>query len=232
MSGKDFPKINSISQLRQVMSECSRCPRLTAWREKISREKVQRFRSWEYWGKPVPSLGEITASLLVVGLAPAAHGGNRTGRMFTGDRSGEWLYRTLHRFGFASQPNSTERDDGLKLIGCYITAVVHCAPPANKPAPNEIANCRPFLIRELEFLHDVNVIVALGKLAFDQILRLLPAHDLEMRPSFHHGAEIELESGIRLIASYHPSQQNTFTGRLTEPMFDAIFQRARAIIGE
>src|SRR5215510_9341082 len=146
--------------------ECRRCPRLVEYREKIACEKVRRFRDWEYWGRPVPSLGPVTARLLIVGLAPAAHGGNRTGRIFTGDRSGDWLYRALHRFGFANQPQSVSRDDGLRLIDCYITAAVHCAPPDNKPTPEEFATCRPYLLEELEGLTEVRAVVCLGMIAF------------------------------------------------------------------
>jgi uracil-DNA glycosylase len=230
MSGQNSPPLNSIAHFLQTISECERCPRLVKWRQQVSRDKVARFQDWEYWGKPVPSFGKISGRLLIVGLAPAAHGGNRTGRMFTGDRSGDWLYRSLYKFGFASQPTSIDRNDRLNLIDCYITAVIHCAPPANKPDPIEISNCRSYLIQELEFLHRIRVIVALGRLAFEQILSLVSNRGLKKRPPFHHGFELELDSKIRVIASYHPSQQNTFTGKLTEPMFDAIFQRARQII--
>jgi uracil-DNA glycosylase family 4 len=231
MSRQNFLQHNSIPHFLETICECNRCPRLVKWREQVARERVARYRDCEYWGKPVPSFGKISGRLLIVGLAPAAHGGNRTGRMFTGDRSGDWLYRSLHKFGFASQPVSMDRDDGLELVDCYITAVIHCAPPANKPDPKEISNCRNYLIQELEFLHRIRVIVTLGRLAFDQILTLLPSRGLKKRPLFHHGLELELDREIRLLASYHPSQQNTFTGKLTELMFDAIFQKARQIIG-
>lgn len=231
MSGRDLPRSHSISHLLQNICECNRCPRLVKWREQVAREKVARFRDCEYWGRPVPSYGKISGRLLIVGLAPAAHGGNRSGRMFTGDRSGDWLYRSLHKFGFSSQPVSIDRDDEMKLIDCYITAVIHCAPPANKPDAKEISNCRNFLIQELKFLRRIKVVVALGRLAFDQILLLLPGRNVKKRLPFHHGLEVELDREIRLLASYHPSQQNTFTGKLTEPMFDEIFQRARQIIG-
>ena len=187
------------------------------------------IREWNYWGKPVPSLGEATAKLLIVGLAPAAHGGNRTGRMFTGDRSGDWLYRSLHKFGFANQPTSTDRNDGLRLADCYITAIVHCAPPLNKPSPQEIRNCHAFLRQEWELLRQVKVIVALGHLAFDHIWKLINSSG--KRPIFRHGLEVRLDERKTLLASFHPSQQNTFTGKLTEPMFDGIFQRARQLIG-
>ncbi|HKG20916.1 MAG TPA: uracil-DNA glycosylase [Blastocatellia bacterium] len=232
-----------IKRLRGEMVDCFRCPRLVEWREEVSREKVRRFLGEEYWGRPVPSFGDPSANLLIVGLAPAAHGGNRTGRVFTGDRSGDWLYRALHRAGFANQPTSTHIDDGLALRGCYISAVIHCAPPANKPLPEEVMNCRPFLLREIEALVDLSVVVALGKIAFDAAVDAFaaisrangaasdesrPAHG---RPGFGHGAEFAIRDGITLLGSYHPSQQNTFTGKLTEPMLDSIFSRAREIIG-
>ena len=216
----------TIEALHQSICKCELCPRLLAWTQEIARTKVARFKDFDYWGKPVPSLGRGDARLLVVGLAPAAHGGTRTGRVFTGDRSGDWLYRALHRFGFANQPHSTDRDDGLTLADCYITAVLHCAPPLNKPEPKEVSNCKPFLARELELLTQVRVVVALGKIAFDNIWPLV-SQSLPKRPHFRHALEVELPSGQTLIASFHPSQQNTFTGKLTESMFDQVFARAR-----
>jgi uracil-DNA glycosylase len=219
--------MKSVAELQTAITQCTHCPRLVEWREKIAGEKVARYREWDYWGKPVPSLGEATAKLLIVGLAPAAHGGNRTGRMFTGDRSGDWLYRSLHKFGFANQPASADRNDGLKLTECYITAIVHCAPPLNKPNPQEILNCRGFLLREWEMLRQVKVIVALGRLAFDQMWRLTNSHG--KHPIFRHGIEVQLNETKTMLASFHPSQQNTFTGKLTEPMFDKIFQRAKEL---
>ena len=221
----------TIEALHQAICECKRCPRLVAWTQEVARTKVARFKDVDYWGKPVPSLGRADARLLVVGLAPAAHGGTRTGRIFTGDRSGDWLYRALHRFGFANQAHSVHRSDGLKLADCYITAVLHCAPPLNRPQPQEIVNCKPYLARELELLAQVRVIVALGKIAFDNIWPLV-AQPREKRPPFQHELEVELCSGQALIASYHPSQQNTFTGKLTESMFDRIFARARQRLEE
>jgi uracil-DNA glycosylase family 4 len=210
------------------------------WRTGVAREKVRRFADQEYWGRPLPSFGDPRAQLLVIGLAPAAHGGNRTGRMFTGDRSGDWLFASLHKAGFANQPTSVHRRDGLKLINCYITAVLHCAPPANKPLPIEISNCRRYLVREVELLTGARVIVALGRIAFDSTLAVTeaiqrgrdsgPAGRREKRPRFAHGAEFTLATGQTLIASFHPSQQNTFTGRLTEEMLDGVFARAREII--
>ena len=221
-----------LASLQDRIIACSLCPRLVAWREQVAREKVRRFADDQYWGKPVPSFGDARARMLVIGLAPAAHGGNRTGRIFTGDRSGDWLFRALHKAGFANQPTSINRGDGLKLTDCYVTAAVRCAPPQNKPLPSEIANCRPYLLRELELLKRVQVIVALGRLAFDAAIASVGMEDHRVRrPQFGHGAEFRLGRGLTLIASFHPSQQNTFTGKLTEPMFDRIFTRAREIIG-
>lgn len=214
---------------RQVIA-CRRCPRLVRHRERVAREKVRRYREWEYWGRPVPGFGDPAARLLVVGLAPAAHGGNRTGRVFTGDRSGDFLYRALFRAGFASQPTSTDRNDGLHLTDCYITAAVRCAPPDNKPTPIELERCRPFLLEELTLLREMRVIVALGQIAFRACLDALQAHDIPLpipRPRFRHGQITILQPDLVLVASYHPSQQNTQTGRLTETMFQRIFDVAR-----
>ncbi len=213
--------------------KCRRCPRLVEWREKVARERVARFFDWEYWGKPVPGFGDPNARLLIVGLAPAAHGANRTGRMFTGDRSGEWLHRTLHKFGFSNRENSSTNDDGLELVDCYITAVARCAPPQNKLLKEEIENCRPFLQEEFRILRNVRVVVALGKLAFDQVLTNFlrdKSTPLRKRPIFKHGAAYHLNSTITVIASYHPSQQNTFTGKLTRPMFESVFRKVRAAL--
>ncbi len=196
-------------------------------------EKVARFRAWTYWARPVPGFGDPAARLLVVGLAPAAHGANRTGRMFTGDESGNWLYAALHRAGFASQPVSRERDDGLRLTDAFITAIVRCAPPANRPAPPEIATCRRWLLGELALLPRLEVVVALGKVAHDGFLAAARARGAALPrplPRFAHGAEHRLASGLVLLSSYHPSQQNTFTGKLTRRMLDAVFARARALI--
>ncbi len=230
MVRKKRSETESATELQSEITRCFRCPRLVQWREKVAREKVDRYKHWNYWGKPVPSLGDSKARLLVVGLAPAAHGGNRTGRIFTGDRSGDWLYRALHRFGFANQAISTDRNDGLRLIDCYITAVIHCAPPLNKPAPQEIVNCRLFLRREWELLLQARVVVALGRVAFDQIWKLTDSN--RKHPLFRHGLEVQLDETKIMLASFHPSQQNTFTGKLTEPMFDAIFRRARELISQ
>ena len=205
---------------------CRLCPRLVAWREEVGRRKRAAYRDEDYWARPVPGFGDPAAHLLVVGLAPAAHGANRTGRMFTGDRSGEWLYRALHRAGYANQPASVGRGDGLALTGAWITAPVKCAPPANKPTPDERDRCRPFLRRELEALANLRVIVALGAFAYQAMASEL---GLRPRPRFGHGVEAELDDGRTLLCSFHVSQQNTLTGRLTAEMLDAVFDRARAL---
>jgi uracil-DNA glycosylase family 4 len=206
---------------------------LVVHREQVARDRVARFRDWAYWGRPVPGFGDPDARLLVVGLAPAAHGGNRTGRIFTGDESGNWLYRALHAAGFASQPTSVSRDDGLRLTGAYVTAVARCAPPGNRPTPEEIARCRPFLVEELDRLVGLRVVVVLGKIAHDGFLAALAARGAVVpkpRPPFGHGIEHRLPNGLVLLCSYHPSQQNTFTGRLTRPMLDAVFSRAADVL--
>jgi uracil-DNA glycosylase family 4 len=215
-----------------ALISCRRCPRLVEWREGVAREKRAAFASEEYWGKPVPGFGDPSARLLVLGLAPAAHGANRTGRMFTGDRSGEWLYRALHRGGFANQPTSEHRGDGLRLTDAWVTSAVKCAPPANKPTSAERDNCGPWLDAELDRLTDVRVIVCLGAFAWVSAHAVLAGRDVEVsrpRPRFTHLAVSET-SGPVLLGSYHPSQQNTFTGRLTETMFDAVFERARVLL--
>ena len=211
---------------------CRACPRLVAHRESVATKKTKRYAELTYWGKAVPAFGDRRARLLVVGLAPAAHGANRTGRMFTGDRSGDWLYRAMHRYGFASQASSTGRDDGLVLRDAYVSAVARCAPPGNKPTKDEVEACRDYLVREIAALRRLEVVLALGKIAFDGFLvawrdsRPVPSP----RPKFAHGAECELADGITLLSSYHPSQQNTFTKRLTVPMFHRVFRRARRLI--
>jgi len=216
----------ALRALQEEVAGCRRCPRLVAWREQVAAAPRASFAGQSYWGRPVPGFGDPHARLAIVGLAPAAHGANRTGRMFTGDRSGDWLFAALFRAGYASQPTSVSRDDGLELRGAYITAAVHCAPPANKPDPSERAACAPFLARELELLTNMRVIVALGQFAFHSVAAY---YGLRPRPAFGHLAEHPLPDGRVLVCSYHPSQQNTFTGVLTEPMFDAVFARARSI---
>lgn len=218
----------ALGALEARIVECRACPRLVAWREQVAVDKRAAYRDQEYWGRPVPGFGDPDAGLVVVGLAPAAHGANRTGRMFTGDRSGDWLYAALHRAGFANQPTSVDRDDGLELRGAWITSPVKCAPPANKPTPAERDACRPFIDAELELLVHARVVVALGAFGWAEAARVL---GFERRPTFGHGAEATAPDGRVLLGSYHVSQQNTFTGRLTEPMLDAVFGRARQLLG-
>jgi uracil-DNA glycosylase family 4 len=220
----------SLAQLQERIISCRRCPRLVAWREQVAHEKRASFRDQDYWARPVPSFGDPRARVLICGLAPAAHGGNRTGRVFTGDRSGDWLFGALYRAGFANQPTSTHCDDGLRLRDCYITACVHCAPPDNKPTNEERDTCLQFLQQELPLLKRVRVIVCLGGFAWDGVLKTLKAlgHKPSRKPVFGHGAEAVV-GPYRLLGCYHPSQQNTFTGRLTQPMLDAVFSQARRL---
>jgi uracil-DNA glycosylase len=220
------------STLNRRIVACKLCPRLVAYCRQVAEEKRRAYADWEYWGRPVPNFGTPPAALLVVGLAPAAHGGNRTGRMFTGDRSGDWLYRALHKAGFANQPASEKKADGLELQDCVITAVCHCAPPDNKPTNEEMAHCRPWLERTID-LAQPRVLIALGQLAWRAILGEARRRGwlTGRQPKFAHGAKAPLAEGRWLLASYHPSQQNTFTGKLTEPMFDAVFAEARRLIG-
>jgi uracil-DNA glycosylase len=225
--------MNGVQQLHQTITVCRKCPRLVRWREQVARNPPRRYLGEAYWAKPLPGFGDPKARLLIVGLAPAAHGGNRTGRIFTGDRSGDWLYGALHAAGFANQPESVHRDDGLTLTDCYITAAVRCAPPDNKPNRVEFERCRPYLIEELKLFRNLRVVIALGKIAFDSFLAAYQENGGAMskpRPRFGHGASVVLPNGVTLIGSYHPSQQNTFTGKLTRPMFHSIFARARAAL--
>jgi uracil-DNA glycosylase family 4 len=217
---------DSLARVTAEIVDCRACPRLVAWREQVARERRASFADQEYWGRPVPGFGDPAARLLVVGLAPAAHGGNRTGRVFTGDRSGDWLFRALWRAGYANQPTSESVDDGLVLKDAYIAAAVRCAPPANKPTPEERDRCAPYLARELALLERVRVIVVLGQFGYDAVCRLV---GLRPRPRFGHGVEAVLPDERIVLCSYHPSQQNTFTGTLTEAMFDALFSRAQEI---
>jgi len=218
---------DSLERVAADIIASQKCPRLVAWREQVAREKRASFRDDEYWGKPVPPFGDPNARLLILGLAPAAHGGNRTGRIFTGDRSGDWLIASLYRNGFANQPTSTHIGDGLELIDAYITAVVHCAPPDNKPTPEERDNCLPYLVRELQLLMNVRVIVCLGAYALDGLAR---AYRIRPLPRFGHLEEVALPDGRIAVCSFHPSQQNTFTGKLTEEMLDAVFARVHQLI--
>ena len=222
---------DSLKRVTAEVVDCRRCDRLVAWRESIAHEKRASFADQEYWGRPVPGFGDSESRVLVVGLAPAAHGGNRTGRVFTGDRSGDWLFASMHRTGYANQPHAVSIDDGLKLKDAYIAAVVRCAPPANKPTPEERDNCLPYLVRELALLERLRVIVALGAFAWDGALKALSAAGIQTprpKPRFGHLAEVGV-GPFTLIGSFHPSQQNTFTGKLTEPMLDAVFQRAQIL---
>lgn len=224
-----------LEKLAREVIACERCPRLREYCERVAREKRRAFRDQTYWGRPVPPFGDPRARLLVIGLAPAAHGGNRTGRVFTGDRSGDFLFRALYETGFASQPESISRNDGMKLDGAYISAAVRCAPPGNKPAPDEFRNCRPYLERELDLLKQLRVVVALGRIAFDAYLAILRDRGVIERRSafvFAHNAEHRIPGAPVLISSYHPSQQNTSTGKLTAAMLHQVFARARAIADE
>ncbi len=224
----------ALADLQLQVIACERCPRLRAWCQQVARRKRAAFRDWEYWGKPIPSFGDPDARLLIVGLAPAAHGANRTGRIFTGDRSGDFLFRVLHHTGFASQPVSRSHDDGLRLHDVWIAAAVRCAPPKNKPLPEEFRNCRPYLVREIQLLTRLRVIVALGRLAFRACLDALRELGLERPPADFPFAHARLHrlgpDRPLLISSYHPSQQNTLTGRLTEPMFRRVFLLARRLM--
>ena len=225
--------MGSFTRLKAEVIACRKCPRLAAYREHVAQAKVRRYRDEEYWGKPIPGFGDPAARLLIVGLAPAAHGGNRTGRIFTGDRSGDFLFAALHRAGFSNQPWSRHRDDGLLLRDCYITAAARCAPPQNKPTPPELATCRPYLVEEIHLLHRLRVVVTLGRIAHDAFLKAWVEAGGQLpvaRPRFAHGATAELPGGVRMVTSYHPSQQNTQTGRLTPEMFQRVFACARRLL--
>jgi uracil-DNA glycosylase family 4 len=223
-----------LEELNLQIARCRKCPRLVRWREACAKKPPRRYVGQNYWASPLPGFGDANARVLIVGLAPAAHGGNRTGRMFTGDRSGDWLYGALYHAGFANQPNADHRDDGLKLSDCYITAAVHCAPPLNKPSLTEFNRCRPYLVHELKLMRaQLAVVIVLGKIAFDSYLKAYEESGgtiSKPRPKFGHGVLTRLPGGPLLICSYHPSQQNTFTGKLTRPMFQAVFKRARAAL--
>jgi uracil-DNA glycosylase len=219
---------DALDALEREITGCRACPRLVAWRERVAREPRAAFRGQDYWARPVPGFGDPAAHVAIVGLAPAANGANRTGRMFTGDRSGDFLYAALWRTGFASQPTAVHRHDGLTLHGAWITAAVRCAPPANKPAPDERDRCRPFLERELALLPGLRVFLPLGQFGYQVLCRVL---GIRHGPRFGHGVELALDRGRAIVCSYHVSQQNTFTGKLTEPMFDAVLLRARELAG-
>jgi uracil-DNA glycosylase family 4 len=223
---------DSLERVRDEVVVCRACPRLVEWRERVARDKVARFADQEYWGRPVPGFGDPDAAVLILGLAPAAHGGNRTGRIFTGDRSGDFLFASLHRTGFANQPTSVSKNDGLALRGAYLAAINRCVPPANKPTPEERDRCLPYLKREMHLLGDLEVIVALGAFAWDGVLRALRAigHGAKPRPRFGHLAEVRVGPFV-LLGCFHPSQQNTFTGKLTPAMLDEVLERARDLAG-
>lgn len=219
----------TLTKLNKDIINCRKCPRLVAWREQVAREKRHAYQNWDYWGKPVPGFGDPDASIFVVGLAPGAHGSNRTGRQFTGDASGNFLYPALFRAGFASQPESTHRGDGLSLIDLYTAPVCRCAPPENKPTQQEMQNCQPYLEREMALIKP-KVIVALGRIAFDSIMRIYSIRNSGWK--FSHAAQFHLPDGKWMVCSYHPSQQNTLTGRLTLPMFDRIWRKARELLDQ
>ena len=226
------PTGRRLDRLAAEVAECRRCPRLVAWREQVAYEKRAAFKDDDYWGRPIPGFGDPAARVVVAGLAPAAHGGNRTGRIFTGDRSGDWLFRAMYRAGLANQPQSVAADDGLRLTGAWVSAAVRCAPPANKPTTAERDACAPYLVRELAVLEPA-VVVVLGSFAYEAAWRALRDLGVALpapRPRFGHGVEVAT-AGPVVLCSFHPSQQNTFTGRLTEPMLDAVFHRARALAG-
>ncbi|MFQ5903195.1 MAG: uracil-DNA glycosylase [Candidatus Binatia bacterium] len=225
--------MENVDQHNKAIIRCKKCPRLVRWRGEVAERPPRRYQGMTYWARPLPGFGDPKARLLIVGLAPAAHGGNRTGRMFTGDRSGDWLYDVLYAFGLSNQPTSVHCDDGLRLKGCYITAAVRCAPPLNKPAKEEFENCRPYLVQELKLFKSVHVVVALGKIAFDSFLKAYQENGGSVpkpRPQFRHGGSVRLGTDLTLLASYHPSQQNTFTGKLTRKMFHTVFKSARDLL--
>src|SRR3989454_5946075 len=233
-SGSSREAFRSLTAVNRAVIACARCPRLRAYCRRVARDKKPEFSEWDYWGRPVPAFGDPGARLLIVGLAPAAHGANRTGRLFTGDSSGNWLYEALHRFGFASRPDAVSRTDGLTLTDCYVSAAARCAPPGNKPSSTELERCRPYLVAELRLLKRVKLVMALGRIAHDSWLKAagwwttLPPRK---RPRFAHGGIARLPDGMILLSSYHPSRQNTNTGKLTREMWESGFREARRVLG-
>jgi len=217
-------------RLETKVTSCTKCPRLINYMSRVSKEKVRRYKDWRYWGKPLPGFGDYNAKLLIIGLAPAAHGGNRTGRMFTGDSSGDWLIKALYDTGFSNQPTSTRRDDGLKLISTYITAIVRCAPPGNKPTAQEIENCSKYLLEEIKLLHEVKAVLTLGRIAFNNYIKYVYPRNVKPKPRFQHGGLYRLEGTSTLLSSYHPSRQNTQTGRLTWEMLLRAFEKVKCVL--
>ena len=225
--------MTDLDELNRRIIACTRCPRLVEYRERVARERRRMYRDWEYWGRPVPGFGDPHARALVIGLAPAAHGGNRTGRVFTGDRSGDMLYGALHRAGFANSPVSRHVEDGMRLNDVYVTAAVRCAPPDNKPTPDEFVACRPYLHEELDWFRDLRAVVALGAIAFDAYLLACRERGIAVprpKPRFGHASSLVLPHGVTLLTSYHPSRRNTQTGRLTQEMFDGVFAALRRVL--
>ena len=225
--------MNTLTELNDKIVSCTRCPRLVQWREEVARTKRRMYLDWDYWGKPVPGFGDPAARVLIIGLAPAAHGANRTGRVFTGDDSGNWLYTALHNQGWANKPISTHRCDGLALTDAYVSAVARCAPPKNRPTPEELSNCAPFLQAELGLLKNLEVVIALGSIAFDRFLRLWKSMGNPVptpKPRFGHNVVYDLAPALKLVGSYHPSRQNTQTGTLTREMLDAAFTTAKSLL--
>ena len=225
--------MESLQELNERIVSCTRCPRLIRWCRDVAVKKRRMYMDWDYWGKPVPGFGDPEARVLVVGLAPAAHGANRTGRLFTGDESGNWLYNALYRQGWANQPNATHRGDGMTLTDAYITAAVRCAPPQNRPTPEELANCIPYLDAELDLLKRLEVVIALGGIAFDRFVRLWKSQGNTLptpKPRFGHNVVYELSTDLKLVGCYHPSRQNTNTGKLTREMLDEAFATAKSLL--
>ena len=222
----------ALEALRKRVISCRKCPRLINYISRVSKDKVPRYKDWCYWGRPLPGFGDPESRLLIIGLAPAAHGGNRTGRMFTGDSSGDWLIRALYETGFSNQPRSVSRDDGLKLVSAYVTAVVRCAPPRNRPLAEEIRSCAEYLLEEVRLLDKVEIVLTLGRIAFDTYMRYVYPRNSKLKPRFQHGGFYRIESMPSIVTSYHPSRQNTQTGRLTWEMWVSIFEKIKQMLAQ